>query len=64
MSKDDYMEICDHLYDSITILKGFIQYSNMKKGVDTSLLLLQEINRMEERLNALVDLITIEDNDT
>jgi len=54
MNNADILEICSSLYDSITVIKGYLEF-NQRQKVDYSLVILKEINIMEELINDIVD---------
>ena len=59
------IDICSDLFDTLTVIKGFMELNNenKKRKIDYSLILVQEIKDMEHLIRNLCDLINKEQSD-
>lgn len=57
MNNEEILNVCSHLLDKITVIKGYLQLSTERKKVDYSLLLLQEINEIQILVYKMIDII-------
>ncbi|AQS58630.1 hypothetical protein [Desulforamulus ferrireducens] len=48
-------ELCSQLFDSLTIIKGYLKLNVEHKNVDYTPLILQEVNEIEKLLQQVVD---------
>lgn len=55
MDKDILIEFCSDLLDKITVIKGYLNLNIERKNVDYTIILLQEIEILELKVNKMID---------
>ncbi len=55
MDKRLMLDFCSDLLDKITVVKGYLDLSIERKNVDYTILLLQEVESLESRVNKMID---------
>jgi coenzyme F420-reducing hydrogenase delta subunit len=55
MDKELIIKICDSLIDQLTILKGYMQLDKINNRIDHSIIITQEIEKLEKVVNELVN---------
>ena len=55
MDKELIIKICDSLIDQLTVLKGYMQLDKINNRIDHSIIITQEIEKLEKVVNELVN---------
>ncbi|MFA4884380.1 MAG: histidine kinase [Desulfotomaculaceae bacterium] len=55
MDKNIMLDFCSDLLDKITVVKGYLNLNMERKNVDYTILLLQEVESLELRINKMID---------
>jgi len=53
MHNEDVINICQALYDKLSVIKGYLKLNSERKKVDYSIILLQELNEVESLLDSV-----------
>jgi len=55
LDKNIMLDFCSDLLDKITVVKGYLNLNMERKNVDYTILLLQEVESLELRINKMID---------
>ena len=55
MDKNVMLDFCSDLLDKVTVVKGYLNLNMERKNVDYTILLLQEVESLELRINKMID---------
>jgi len=55
LDKNVMLDFCSDLLDKVTVVKGYLNLNMERKNVDYTILLLQEVESLELRINKMID---------